>query len=360
MKPLCLAAYSFRKGNGGIAQVSRMIARVLTEEAEALGIAPRLLAFEDESPPDGIPFPFSTARGSALRYALLVRRHALSGCDFLYDSCNMAQVHPRLPGLNRRNLIMINGIEVWEDAKDRWLRAARNATMLVSISEHTREKAEKLHGGFSRARVCWLGTDTDQEPEVTSSRPASDAPPRALIVGRMESHEAYKGHRELIDAWPAVLPEVPDAQLHIAGKGSGVEELKTIAENSGAERSIVFHGYVSFDDLEKLYLDCRLYAMPSRGEGFGLVYIDAMRFRRPVIASNRDAGQEVVAHGETGYVVDPEDIEGLVESVVRLMKDPELASRLGDKGFQRWKEHFTYSAFKRRFLPLLEHFVTAW
>jgi phosphatidylinositol alpha-1,6-mannosyltransferase len=97
--------------------------------------------------------------------------------------------------------------------------------------------------------------------------------------------------------------------------------------------------------------------MPSRGEGFGLTYIEAMRWGLPVIASVHDAGQEINIHGETGLNVDLGSSDALKDAVIELLRDRDLAARMGAAGRQRWRRHFCYSAFRARFSEQLKHFL---
>ena len=93
-----------------------------------------------------------------------------------------------------------------------------------------------------------------------------------------------------------------------------------------------------------------MFAMPSRGEGFGLVYIEAMRHGLPVIASRQDAGQEINIDGETGFNIDLGSVTELPDRIIYLLENPDLAQAMGLAGYKRWAEHFRYGAFKERFL----------
>lgn len=359
MYRLCQVAYSHNPLHGGIAHVSRLVAKVLTEEIQDGTIAACGLVLAPDGLPESLPFPLQSAGGSRLRLLGKVHAAARQATHFIYDSCNMAQSHPRIPGLRRRNLTFINGIEVWENAKTRWVRSAHRSTMLVSISRFTRDRADSIHGGFSRAVVCALATMDDMEPPDLPGieRLRASAPPSVLIVGRMDPRENYKGHRELIEYWPHILREIPDAILHIVGRGNAMPEYQRMMERLSLGDSVRFHGFVSTDALNSLYATSKVFAMPSRGEGFGLVYIEAMRHGLPVIASRQDAGQEIVLHEKTGLTVDMNRPDELPAAVVRLLRHPEEAVCFGRAGLQRWREEYTYARFRDRFRAILHQFL---
>jgi phosphatidylinositol alpha-1,6-mannosyltransferase len=178
-----------------------------------------------------------------------------------------------------------------------------------------------------------------------------------LILGRIDEGGGYKGHRELIASWSKVMSAVPDARLVVAGKGPGLELLQKEAAGSSAAEHIVFRGFVAEQQMNALWAETSVFAMPSRGEGFGFVYIEAMRQGLPVIASVHDAGSEVNVDGQTGYNVNLDREGELAERIVHLLRNPDHAAQLGNQGRARWHEQFRYSAFRERFLPILREFL---
>ena len=178
-----------------------------------------------------------------------------------------------------------------------------------------------------------------------------------MILARIDNSERYKGHAELVAAWPRVISAVPDARLLIVGTGPGLEALTSVIKSSPAAGQIEITGFVEEIDLQALWRRAHVFAMPSRKEGFGLVYVEAMRYGLPIIASIHDAAPEVNLHEVTGYNVDLDKKNDLSDRLIQLLRSPQLCRDLGAAGFQRWNEHFRMSAFQRRFLPLMEKFV---
>ncbi len=286
---------------------------------------------------------------SRIRFLVHVLR-ALGRADLaVYDFAGTARAH--LAWLRRRvpSLLMIHGIEVWEKAMPHHLKSCRQAPFLLANSAFTREKAHRLHGGFDRARVCWLATEEDEAPPT----PTPQRPPRILVVGRMQKTRD-KGHSALIAAMPGVLARVPEARLIIAGTGDACDQFKNQAMISGAAAAIDFRGFVPDSEIGRLWEESSVFAMPSFGEGFGLVYIEAMRHALPVVASPLDAAPEFVAHGETGFCVDPRNVPALADALVTLLQNPDRARAMGAAGQRVWTRDFRYSAFRDRFLGHLD------
>jgi phosphatidylinositol alpha-1,6-mannosyltransferase len=173
----------------------------------------------------------------------------------------------------------------------------------------------------------------------------------------MDADQDYKGHREMISAWSRVVASIPDARLLIVGAGTGLASLKAAAAQSPAADRIEFRGFVAEADMPELWRSAHVFALPSRNEGFGIVYVEAMRYGLPVIASIHDAGREVNIDGITGYNVDLEHKCDLPEKLFHLLKSPDEARAMGQAGWQRWHDHFRFSAFASRLRGSLSDFV---
>jgi phosphatidylinositol alpha-1,6-mannosyltransferase len=170
----------------------------------------------------------------------------------------------------------------------------------------------------------------------------------------MSAGERYKGHDELLNAWPLVLRSLPDARLVFAGGGDDEPRLRARSEQLGIAASVHFTGFISHDELLGWYARSALFAMPSRNEGFGIVYLEAMAHALPCLASTHDAAREVVEDGVTGALVDPDNLEALAGTTSRLLSDPHLRIRLGRCGRRRVRERFSYEVFRDRLLPILD------
>jgi len=171
-----------------------------------------------------------------------------------------------------------------------------------------------------------------------------------LIVGRLAASERYKGHDQLLEAWGQIQARHPTAELWIAGTGDDLERLRAKAELLGARwpdrRAVQFLGQVSHQRLFELYASARVFAMPSAGEGFGLVFVEAMRFGLPCVCSF-DSSAEIVLDGQTGLVV-PQEPRAIADACGRLLSDDGLADRLGRAGQLRFREHYTFEAMRQR------------
>ncbi|KAB2950900.1 MAG: glycosyltransferase family 4 protein, partial [Thermoanaerobaculia bacterium] len=275
---------------------------------------------------------------------------------FVYDHPGPARAQGLLPSaLRSRYAVAVLGIDVWRPLAGTRGRALRGAAPVIAISHATLERARPHLPEGCEVTVVHPGLDLPL---------AGGAPDRALleaagagfvlIVGRLSGRERYKGHDELLEAWPALLELVPSARLLVAGEGDDRARLEARAAELGIGEAVRFAGGVDAATLAALYRRAALFAMPSRDEGFGLAFLEAMAAARPCLALTHTAPAEIVVDGETGLLVPRGARPALVAALAGLLSDPERARRLGEAGRARWEREFTFEAFERRLRPVLE------
>ena len=334
-------------GQGGIARVARMTAKTLIKH----GDDPTIISLLDKNPVQIAGMEAVTVKGRRLSYIVRCHAAAISHNHFLYDSVGMARAHPRLPGLRRPYGVWIHGVEVWDNLNAERERALRAADFVLVNSHFTLNKYQEIHGPLKNAHVCWLATEEDEPPQKPHK---FDGPPTALLIGRSDKDNFRKGHKEVIESWAQVTAAIPDAELHIAGGGDGLDLLREVARQSPVSERIHILGFVPEAKIPELWSKAHAFVQPSWKEGFGLVYVEAMRQGLPVIASVHDAGQEVNIDGQTGYNVDLNKPEHLAKRIISLLNNPESAEMMGKAGQKRWYEHFRFSAFSARLMGVLE------
>ena len=174
----------------------------------------------------------------------------------------------------------------------------------------------------------------------------------ALIVGRLAAAERYKGHDRLIQDWPRLMHNVPDARLIVVGDGDDRPRLQSLAAERGLADVIRFAGRVSVAALEGYYQRAAFFVMPSTGEGFGLAYLEAMRAGRACVAAP-GAAAEIVEDGVSGLIVDPARPGELFRALLRLFQDQPLSAALGRAGAARVACEFEPRHFSVRLITEL-------
>jgi phosphatidylinositol alpha-1,6-mannosyltransferase len=275
--------------------------------------------------------------------------------SILFSHLGLAGVERLVPSrLQAPYGVFLHGIEAWKPLTAGQTTTVNRARLRAANSQYTARRVREANPAVCDVAVCPLALLPENGPDKPGPQPTRSETPTVLIVGRMAGGEGYKGHDELIDAWPHVTNLVPDARLVIAGGGDDAVRLRAKAEQAASGRGIVFTGFVDRSALDRLYEDAWVFAMPSRGEGFGLVYLEAMARRLPCIGSIHDAAGEVIDHGRTGLLVDLRDGEALGRAIVALLKDAPLRAGMGEAGWAKVQKEFTFDRFSRTMAALLD------
>lgn len=154
-----------------------------------------------------------------------------------------------------------------------------------------------------------------------------------LFVGRLSPE---KNLVFLINAFERLVKAEPSAELWIAGQGVMDAEIRRIVKERGLDSRVVFKGQVSHDQLPALYKSCDVFFLPSLREILALVGLEAMRFARPLIVTDRIiCARELVEHDVTGWIIDADHPEQAAEKLMLLCRDRDLARRMGQKGYER-------------------------
>ncbi len=233
--------------------------------------------------------------------------------------------------------LVAHGIEVWPALRGLRRRALRAAERVLCVSDYTRNKLLANDGALDPSRFIVLPNAT--EPHLLEDPRRFDDPPRPpviLTVSRLSKSDDYKGIDSLIEALPSVRARIPGATLRIVGDGDDAPRLRALADQVNESGAVVFTGKISDDALRDELAACRIFALPSTGEGFGIACIEAMAFGKPCVVADATALPEVVPSG-CGLRVPPRNL-------------PALASTLADALTQNW-DHHAIRAHAARFSP---------
>ncbi len=256
-----------------------------------------------------------------------------------------------------RNLLFVHGHEVWLEpfrcripVRDRL--AVRGC--IDEVASVSRLTARRMAAGYGVPESRFRLLPNAVDPRLTPPIPRNGGgPPRLLTVSRLSVKDRYKGCDRVLGALPQVLAAVPQACYDIVGEGPLRPELERLAEQKGVRGAVRFLGYVDDSRLEEIYRQANVLVMPSTGEGFGIVFLEAWKHGLPVVAGNRDASSEVVENGVTGLCVDPESTDEIGRAIVRLLEDPDYAARLGMQGYRTLLERYTHARFRDNLWEIL-------
>ena len=353
---------------GGVQRTGQHLAAVLATYAQQRKTPYRFLSLNDPSGSHqarvgGYSFSFEGYQRAKLGFSLAALRLA-----FAHPRLVVAG-HPNLAPLARamqllapglRTVVFTHGIEVWTPLSVLRRRALRGATVVTAPSRDTARKLALVQGVLdAKIRILPWALDPDftaalQAPEV-NHLPAGFPEGRVVLtVGRWAANERYKGLDTLIRAVPRLLPSIPDLQLVAVGEGDDRARLETLAQEEGVTERVRFLAGLTREELAACYARCDLFALPSAGEGFGLVFLEAMAAGKPVVGGAHGGTPEVIEEGVTGYLVPHGDVERLAWAVRTLLADEDLRRRMGERARARVQSSFLFDHFRSRLAEILE------
>jgi glycosyltransferase involved in cell wall biosynthesis len=231
------------------------------------------------------------------------------------------------------------------------LRALHHADALVGVSKYVAETIVDM--GYAPERVHavpnglelsnWLDVEVDGAA-VRREFAMDAAAPMLVTASRLFPS---KGQHLIVAALPAVKARFPAVKLLIVGRddtrasggSSYTAELRRMIGELGLDDSVVFTGWRP--DLDHLMAACDVFVMPSLHEPFGMVYVEAMALRRPVVALDSGGVPEIIDHGGSGLLSPPDDVDSIAANLTRLLAEPELCRRMGEHGRRRVVERFS-------------------
>lgn len=342
MRPIDLLLPELFASDGGIQRYSQTLIQALQV------VRPRtpLRVFIRNDYPQHLPrtglsgIRFYPAMGSIFRMAHSLAKAASSQYPQLLLSTHpnfapLQLLHHRITG--SPSWCSAHGIEVWNLHRGVKRSALARLQRLLPVSRFTAERLQlQLGAGCPPMEV--LPNSFDQSffsPGTRSSLLLNRYGLRAtqpiiFSLSRLSSADDYKNIHTLIEALPALLPRWPELCLLIAGDGDDKPRLQALANQIGVDGHVIFSGRISQDELADHHRLATVFALPSTGEGFGIVFLEALGCGCPVLAGNRDGSQHPLIDGRFGLLVDP-----------HLPLAPALASLLTKQGQDLWfQPHF--------------------
>lgn len=342
---------------GGIARYGRLVLHALSQR----GIDVHVVALMDR---DGSPtksvaqlpgVAYTPCAGSRPAFIRQAVRHALQARPglILTSHVNLAPLALVLArSVGAKAVTTIHGIDAWSRLP--WHRriSLQRSDRILAVSHFTANRAAEANL-LEPSRLRVLHNCLDPQFNIASSTFLSHTNPSLLTVSRMSLAEQYKGHDMVIRAMPELVRRFPTLSCDIVGDGDARPGLETLAATLGVAHAVHFLGRISDAELLRCYTKASLFVLPSRAEGFGFVFLEAMAHGLPVIGGNMDATPEVVVHGETGLLVDPTSPAQITDAVAALLADPDQRQRMGAAAQRRVEEHFSFPRFQQQLLTIL-------
>ncbi|MDJ0648115.1 MAG: glycosyltransferase family 4 protein [Xenococcaceae cyanobacterium MO_188.B19] len=223
-------------------------------------------------------------------------------------------------------ITIAHGVEAWNITNPKRQRALQYADKILAVSNYTRERLLKEQD-LDSSKVALLPNTFDCDRFNIKPKPThlldkyqlKPNQPIILTVNRLCSRESYRGYDYIIKALPQIKQKIPDVHYIIVGKGDDRDRLAKSIIQHNLEDSVTLAGFISDGELPAYYQLCDLFAMPSKLEGFGIVYLEALASGKPVLGGNQDGAVDALSQGELGVLVNPDNVEEIAEKIIAIL-----------------------------------------
>jgi len=302
-----------------------------------------------------VPGNLGLSSAGKLLYACLLGRvrklHGVKRIDVIHAHAALPCGHAAALLSRRLNIpfvVTLHGLDVFNTCFLGGIPAAWRRKVSVDVYGAARtvicisgRMQERLKTGVP-ADTCSTIVYNGVNPSLFSPNPAEagTSGPEILIVGNLLRN---KGHDLVLKALANLRPSFPQLRCRIIGEGADRARFEALVRDLGIGRQVQFVGRQSRSEVAEAMRRCSIFAMPSRSEGLGCVYLEAMSCGKPVIACRGQGIEEVIEHGKNGWLVPVDGLEQLVQGISVLLGSPEMCTRIGTTARQTILEKLTLS-----------------
>ncbi|WP_231427093.1 glycosyltransferase family 4 protein [Pedobacter sp. Leaf250] len=297
-------------------------------------------------------------RSNKFLYLLAVLKNAFTADTIILSHIHILPFAKLIRKLSpkKRIILFAHGIEVWKPLA-KWKQEFLNGIEIWAVSNYTAEVLQKSNHvehqnisvlNNSLSRNYSYSIKTNSEASLLDQYQIAAGEKLILTVCRLSSSEQYKGYDLVLLALKDVIKIYPNVKYIIAGKADDMERERVLQliQDCKLEAHVTLIGYLDEDKLKELYQLADIFAMPSKGEGFGLVYLEAVANGCSVLAGNADGSKDALLNGKLGLLADPEDRDAIYQGLIQLLQQPitedEIVRRQqmaeANFGFERYVE----------------------
>jgi phosphatidylinositol alpha-1,6-mannosyltransferase len=255
-------------------------------------------------------------------------------------------------------ILIAHGIEVWKKQSFIKSKLIKKTDTILAVSKFTREKILE-HNKLSPDKIkifpntldpFFIPPDKKEKPNYLLERYGLSKDTEIILtITRINRYEVYKGYDLVLQVLPDIVKLFPNVKYLLCGKYGPFEEtkLKQFVEQYKLADHFIFPGFIKEEELIDHYLLADVFVMPSKKEGFGIVFIEAAACGTPVIAGNKDGSVDALLNGQIGKLVDPDNLSEIKESIIDAIKNPVINNR------DLLLENFGFEQFKKRLRMIL-------
>jgi phosphatidyl-myo-inositol dimannoside synthase len=363
---LTLNTFSF---TGGIQKVCRVFTRTLYDLSVQDLITPRAFSMYDKTKDRDAKYilksQFKGYNGNQIAFALASINQGIRSDTVILSHINLLFIALIIRRLSPKTkiILFVHGIEVWRNIKTWKGNFLRKHCEIWAVSNYTASQMHDRHGvPMEKIKVIHNCLDPFLEIPSEFSKPEellrrynlSTSAPVLFTLTRLSSSELYKGYDLVIETIRELIDSFPEIKYLIAGKADPEEQnrLINLIEHNHLQEHVLLLGFVPEEELSEHFLLSDVFVMPSRKEGFGIVFIEAAACGCKTIAGNQDGSVDALMGGKLGTLVSPIDKQAIYEAILRnLQKDRTVES---SKKIQTLcMENFSYKSYYSKIKQLI-------
>lgn len=358
MKILFLAPQIF-KGRGGIMQFNKDIIEALSDTNSNVVV----ISINDDKDRSNKNIRFISSAKPAILKKIIFLTHIIRQI-FIFRPDIIICAHINFAPICRllknifgiRYYVITYGIDIFNMSGQKALGLIK-ADKIIAISRFTKDKILENISVLDRSKIfilpCTVKGDIfkpEPKPDYLRKRfNVSSNDKIILTVARLSGSEKYKGYDKVIEALKFVRKEIPDIKYFLIGSGDDLRRVKGVINENGLEENVILPGSVSDEEIVDYYNLCDIFIMPSKAEGFGIVFLEALACGKTVISGNRDGSRDPLLDGKLGLLIDPDDINKIGETILMSLTQ-KIDSRLVDREYLRRSvlEEYGFDRFKEK------------
>lgn len=262
--------------------------------------------------------------------------------------------------LGVKYVVFTHGIEVWSLEslfKEKGLLAA---DLVTTVSEYSKKRLKQSVPDLDNVyllpnMINGKRFKMADKPKNLIEKHSLESKKVILTVARLSETEEEKGYDKVVKALPEIKKEVPNVKYLLVGGGGGRDRIKDLAHKLGVSDGLIMPGFVPDDELVDYYSLADVFVMPSKKEGFGIVFLEALACGIPVVAGNRDGSVDALQDGKVGILVNPDDVDTIADALIGV-----LQSKVNDKFLnseylrRKTLEKYGFDKFKKKVNNLID------
>lgn len=337
---------------GGIQTFNKYFINSLEElTRQDTSINAQLVSIYDDQSDVKTSLPFITLNQSKIKAFQYIYKNSQNFDTYIFAHVNLAPIAMLLHLVNPKAKIIFctHGIEIWKKLSfsTEWIM---NRSTILTVSSFSKSELLRYNPKLNDVKIFPNCINMQKSTELFPN-PFNIQYFNLLSVTRLSSSEKLKGIDSIIKSLPILIRSIPNIKYTVIGKGDDVKRLQELAKSLQVSSYIDFLGFV--EDINAYYQHCDIFTLPSKKEGFGIVYLEAMQYKKPIIAVNYGGPTDVIIDGETGFLCAYDHEQCLAEKITTLYDDPSLSTRLGEAGYLRLIENFTFEHFSQNLYDVL-------